>query len=137
MNDKITFNLKTVIDINAGIAQMGDEDTFYSMMEGFDDMSLIKNISNLKEFYEANDCKLFRGEAHTLKGASGYLAAGRLYNITAQMCSAYENKNYELVFSYYPSLIEESIILRKEIKKVLSKRNSILSNRCPIYRILI
>ena len=132
MAQKIVFDLNSVIDINAGIQQVGGEDLFFSMMENFEDMSLIKNLTNLKEFYESRDNKQFREEAHALKGAAGYLAAGKVSDITAKIQTAYFNSNYDEEFSYYPALLEEAIILRIEIKKLISQRKSIMLSRHSI-----
>ena len=103
-------------------------------MEGFDDMTLIKNLTNMKENIESKDYAKFRAEAHSLKGASGYLAAGRVHQLSEKIQKAVDNKNYSVAFSLYPQLIEQSIILRLYIKKLLCQRKSISLFRYPIQR---
>ena len=122
MTANVNFDLNATVDIKGGINQIGDEDNFYIMMEKFEELSLSKNLPNFKTYYETCDYKLFRDEAHSLKGASSYLAAGKVFCICYKLQQAYDQKQYEEEMSYYPQLIEEIIHLRVTMRKILSSK---------------
>jgi HPt (histidine-containing phosphotransfer) domain-containing protein len=118
------FNLDEPIDLITGSTNVGGEDLFYLIMDEFEDMTLMKNLTNMKEDVENKDYKKLREEAHSLKGASGYLAAGRVHKLSEQIQKAIDTNDIAKAISLYPRLIEESIMLRIHIKKLLSKRKS-------------
>lgn len=121
---EISFDLSLPIDFDKGIKGIGDEDTFYSIMEGFEDMTLAKNLMNMKEQIENSNYPELRGEAHSLKGASGYLAAGRLHQLSEKIQKSIDSHDTNTAINLYPRLIEESIYLKLFIKKTLSKKKS-------------
>ncbi len=60
---------KSPIDVKKGIDGIGGETwLFYEMMQNFDEMTLTKNLMNMKVGMERNDFHLVREQAHSLKG---------------------------------------------------------------------
>jgi HPt (histidine-containing phosphotransfer) domain-containing protein len=132
-NSPPNFNLTDPIDLETGIRSIGDEETFYNMMEGFDDMTLIETLTKMKEHVQSQDFPKLRDAAHSLKGASGYLAAGRIFKLCETIHKHIDVKNYDSAIRLYPEFVVECITLRLYIKKLLYKRKSICLSRHSIY----
>jgi len=112
------------IDIKAGIDQVGETGMFLSMMENFENMTLSKNLMELKMAIDSENWNGVRDEAHSLKGASSYLCTYSLTNLAKEIQLATEIKDYSTVMNLYPKLIEESLKIKLFIKKYLCELNS-------------
>jgi HPt (histidine-containing phosphotransfer) domain-containing protein len=133
-NTPPNFNLTDPIDLETGIKSIGDEETFYNIMEGFDEMTLIETLNKMKESIQSQDFPKLRDAAHSLKGASGYLAAGRIFKLCESIHKCIDTKNYDGAIQLYPTFIAESITLRLYIKKLICKRKSTCINRLAVRR---
>ena len=87
----------------------------------------------MKDQIESKNYQNLRSEVHSLKGASAYLAAGRIHLLSGNIQQSIDQSNYENVVKLYPRLIEESIILRLHIKKLTYQRKSINVKRYTLY----
>ena len=110
------FNLTYILDIQSGIAKVGDKETYYKMLESFANI-LDHCIHSMGCYYEKLDHESFRATAFTLIASSAYIAAGKVYHIASKIHGAFMRMEFEEEFSYYPQLIEESIALKAEIQK--------------------
>jgi len=52
---------------------------FYMMLEKFEDMSLMECMTRIAKDVENKDFKEMKNDAHSLKGASGYIAASHIH----------------------------------------------------------
>lgn len=76
-----------ILDKAAAIERLGDESLFETMMEGFEDMTMGKNLTTLKIAVDELDYLSIRMQAHSLKGASSYLGAERVKK-AAEKCNS-------------------------------------------------
>ena len=56
-----------------------DEDTFYFMLEQFEDLTLMKNLEEMAKAVNDFNYSAMKEAAHSLKGAAGYIGAGRIH----------------------------------------------------------
>jgi HPt (histidine-containing phosphotransfer) domain-containing protein len=52
---------------------------FYMMLEKFEDMSLMKSMQDLVRDVEEQDYYMMKEDAHSIKGAAGYICASRIH----------------------------------------------------------
>ena len=112
-----------VLDKDTAIKQLGDLDLFVTMMEGFEDMSLRKNLTSLKIALDELDYFNIRLQAHSLKGCSSYLRAERVRLVAEKLQSDVDKQQVEAVFKDYPILLKQCIILKKAIRFESCKKN--------------
>ena len=76
------MDISTPIDIEAAINGLGGEPTiFYMMLGQLEAMSVIPTLTDIVQHFENKNYKEMKGLAHSLKGASGYIGASRLYYV--------------------------------------------------------
>ena len=131
-NKTPNFNLTDPIDLETGVKSIGDEETFFSIMEGFDRMTLLETLNKMKDCVETRDFPKLRDAAHSLKGAAGYLAAGRVFKLCESIHKCIDIAYYDGAIHLYPYFIAECITLRLHIKLLICKKNSISINRYEI-----
>ena len=124
------FNLNSTLDIQSGITKVGDKETYFTMLEGFEEV-LNANISAMNKSYEKQDHQAFREQAFVLMATSAYIAAGKVYHIASKIHGAFMRKEYKEELSYYPQLIEESIAFKAEMKKALADKKGKLVTEAP------
>ena len=105
-----------IIDHVAAEAQYGDESMLMSMLPTFEEMSLGKDLVALKVGMDALDFYVVRAKAHSLKGASGYMCARRLYYIAEKLQFDVDRQQPEDVFMDYGKLIRHCILVKREIR---------------------
>ncbi len=105
-----------VLDKEAAIKQLGDAALFETMMEGFNDMSLRKNLTGLKIAFDELDYFNIRLQAHSLNGTSGYLHAERVKTIAEKLQMDVDSQKVDSMFKDYPALIKQCVMLKKAIR---------------------
>ena len=76
----INLNVDKKIDLDTALKNLGgDEDVYYGMLNKFEDMTLNQTIKEIIAPYDAKQYRTVMEVAHSLKGASGYIGASRLY----------------------------------------------------------
>lgn len=74
------FDTSTPIDAKKAIEQFGGmRDMFYMMLEKFEDMTLLPTMQAIAQDINEKDFSKLKNDAHSLKGASGYVGAGHLH----------------------------------------------------------
>ena len=68
----------------------------------------------MKDAIENHDVHSFKDYIHNLKGASSYIAAGPLVQVTRRALKNYEDEEYIKMIAEYPSIIEHCIAVKKE-----------------------
>ena len=105
-----------ILDKLTAIKHLDDADLFDTMLMGFDDMSMKKNLVELKIAMDDVDYFNIRLNSHSLKGASSYLHAERVREASAQLQFAVDNQKSNDIFKYYQILVKQCIILKKRIR---------------------
>ena len=119
------FNLTYILDLQSGVTKVGDKETYYKMLESFIKI-LDRCLESMGAYYEKQDHENFRAFAFALIATSAYIAAGKVYHIASKIHGAFMRMEFQEEFSYYPQLIEESVILKNEISRVLTSKKGII-----------
>ena len=61
--------------------------------------------------------------AHSLKGASGYVGAGKVHYACFYIQRAYNANDYQSMVSYYPLIVEACIEYKRFSRKYLAREN--------------
>lgn len=94
------------------------------MLSRFESVSLNECLYQLSEAIDQDDFeKLYRG-FHTLKGASGYIGAGRIHLACYFMEEAHREKDKLKLQQAYPLLIEISIEFKRYARKFIADYRS-------------
>lgn len=123
MNQECSEELH-IMDKIVAIERLGDENLFFTMMEGFEDITMSKNLVDLKIAMEELDYSSIRAHSHSLKGAASYLGAERVYKAAEKLQLDIENRRTDKVFVDYATLIHECIMLKRIIRSELCKKES-------------
>ena len=76
----LDIDISVPIDIKKAIEGLGGEPfMFYTMLAKFEDMSLIKQMSECAKAVDERDFLEMKNAAHSLKGSSGYIGASHLH----------------------------------------------------------
>ena len=111
------INKLPIIDKETAIEQLDDAQLFESMLMGFEEMSMRNNLTELMIALEKKDYVNVRLSSHSLKGASSYIHAERVKTLASNIQIAIDNKTNEDAFKYYPELVKQCIILKRQIRK--------------------
>ena len=60
----------------------------------------------------------------TFKNAAGYIGAGHLYYASKFIKDSFFKKQYEVMFEYYPTLLEAAVNYRIYSRQLLAKHDS-------------
>mmetsp|Transcript_51819 Transcript_51819/g.59520 ORF Transcript_51819/g.59520 Transcript_51819/m.59520 type:complete len:171 (+) Transcript_51819:58-570(+) len=78
--------IKAAINWEQGVEQFGEDEEMFEMMIGkFEPMSFNEGLKKLHDQAVSKDWTEFRRTAHTLKGASAYIAATSVQEISLQL----------------------------------------------------
>jgi hypothetical protein len=62
--------------------------------------------------------------AHSLKGASGYIGASRLYYMCYFIQFHYVEGNYDQMIEYYPGFVEAAVEYKMHSRKMIAESKS-------------
>ena len=93
---------------------------FYMMLSKFEDMSLLKCLSDLADDVNEHDYVKMKNDAHSLKGASGYIGAGHLHYACYYIQEHFMFQRYQDMLEYYPTLVEAAVEFRIYSRKLLA-----------------
>ena len=96
---------------------------FYTMLGTLEDLTMNKVMKNLIAAYEENNHSDMKFQAHSLKGASAYIGASRIYYTCFYIQAFYLVNNFPKMVSYYPTLVEAVIEFRTFHRDLLAKYN--------------
>eukprot|EP00742_Colponemidia_sp_Colp-10_P001914 GILJ01002045.1.p1 GENE.GILJ01002045.1~~GILJ01002045.1.p1 ORF type:complete len:117 (+),score=17.86 GILJ01002045.1:95-445(+) len=110
------------IDFAKGVDQFGGDESMYMMMlERFEGLTLTDSLSKLNQAMASREWQEVRRQAHSLKGASGYIAAEKFSHTAFELQQAAESGDESRIKSAHSALSREADILLKEIHKLLGK----------------
>ena len=92
------------------------------MLKRLEVMSLTMCMGQVAEGLEQSDWNKMKGGAHQLKGASGYVGAGRLHYVCYHIQNAYHQEDYETMVGYYPLLVETCIEFKRFSRRYLANK---------------
>ena len=119
------MKIDTPIDINLAVKGLGGELSIFFMMLGqFENMSLLQSMQNLIPAYDNKDYVDLKDQAHTLKGTSSYIGAGKLSYACYYMQLHWVQNNYPLMLDYYPAVVEAAIELKLHSREIIAKNES-------------
>ena len=76
------------------------------LMKSFTDNVLETYMTNMATDYEMEQYKEIMHGAYNIKGASGYIGAGKIYYACHFIRQGYELGQYDQIREYYPTLVE-------------------------------
>ena len=79
-------------------------------------------MKEIAEALDENDWERMRGGAHSLKGASGYVGAGRIHYCCYHMQKAYNLHDFQAMVSFYPMLVESAIEFKRYSRSYLAMK---------------
>ena len=83
-----------------------------------------QTMKNLIKPFDENDFAQYKQEAHSLKGASGYIGAGKIHYMCYFIQQNYFLKRYERMKRYYPNLIEAVIEFKVYSRQLICQFNN-------------
>lgn len=118
----INLDIKQPIDFVTPIENLGGQRSlFITMLKRLEVMSLTSCLNQVAEGLNARDWLKMKQGAHQLKGASGYVGAGRVHYICYHIQNAYQEEQFDTMVYYYPFLVEYSIEFKRFSRKYLAE----------------
>jgi hypothetical protein len=111
-----------ILDKEAAIKELGNEGLFDMMLEGFEDMTMRKNLTQIMIAMDDLNFGAVARQANSLKGAVSYLHAERIQVLSDKLISDVEARNPEAIFQDYSQLIVQCITLKRKIRYEESKK---------------
>ena len=108
------LNTTTPIDFKTPLHHIcGNINLFYMMLGRLERMSLHLNMINMASAVEKRDFNLMKSLAITIRGASGYVGASRVYYACYFIEQAFSEKDQGLMIERYPRLVETVIEIKR------------------------
>ena len=108
------------VDIKYAVSILGpnSQKLFYSMLEKFESTTIQTMTSKLAEGYSIQNWAGIFQAAHSLKGASGFIGAGKIHYACYYICEAYGKNDYKSMLLYYPLIVEAVIEFKRHSHKL-------------------
>jgi len=125
---EITFDLSSPLDLEKGLSFLGDEDTFFMLLETEFENSMLTSLEGLKAAIDSNDVPQIKFHAHSLKGPASYIGAGHVFNHCKNvqdmiMANKSEGAVIEGLIEECGQIVKACLILKPHIRKVLAGRH--------------
>lgn len=75
---KFELNKATPLDTKTASSFFGSESTYFNLLEKYEDISLLKDLTGCAKAVEELDYKEVKERIHSMKGASAYAGASRV-----------------------------------------------------------
>ena len=112
-----------ILDPAGAIAGLESDELFNTLIDAYD-ATLINTLKDLKVAMDSFDYKEIRMKSHSLKGPSSYIHAERVRRAAEIVQQNVDKQEGPNIFKNYPMLIKECIILRREVRIHVAKRES-------------
>lgn len=76
----------------------------------------------IAEGVNEKDWNTMKQGAHQLKGAAGYVGAGRLHYISYHIQDAFHKDDFGQMMAYYPLLVESCIEFKRYSRKYIAEK---------------
>ena len=100
----------------------GEEAQFYSLLEDYEE-SLVEQMEKIIVEYDAKNHEGFKTIAHSIKGSSTYIGAGRLHYVCYFIQENFVQKHLDHELEFYPSLVEAAIEFKIHSRKMLAEND--------------
>ena len=90
------------------------------MLKRLEVMTLNQCMSQVAEGIKKQDYMKIKNGVHMLKGATGYVGAGRLHYVCYHIQNAHLNNDLQKMRAYYPLLVEKCIEFKRFSRKYLA-----------------
>ena len=104
---------------------------YYRMLGKLEDPTIKQSMQEMVAHYENKDYGKIKELAHSLKGASGYIGASRVYYHCYFLQLHYVNGDYETMMKYYPGLVEAAVEFKVASRQLICARNNQTYKRKP------
>jgi HPt (histidine-containing phosphotransfer) domain-containing protein len=91
------------------------------MLSNFESMTLTEQMKKIVEPYDNLKYEEVKDVAHGLKGASGYIGAGRLHYVCYFIQENFVYNRLEKEIEFYPSLVEAAIEFKTHSRMLIEK----------------
>ena len=102
----------------------GSRKLFIQMLKRLDGKAMLGYISTIAESMNEQDWEKMKNGSHQLKGASGYVGAGRVYYCCYHIQKAFLQKDFQRMVDYYPLFTESCIEYTRFSRKYLASLKS-------------
>lgn len=75
---KFELDKATPLDYKTATNFFGSEDSYFGLLERYEEVSMMKDIEGLTKAVNENDYKEVKERIHSMKGASAYAGASRV-----------------------------------------------------------
>ena len=117
------FDEANPIDVATAIEDNGGEaEVFYSQLEDYEE-TLEENMTKIVAEYDGKNHEAFKTIAHSIKGTSAYIGAGRLHYVCYFIQENFVQKHLDHELEFYPSLVEAAIEFKICSRKLLAEHN--------------
>ena len=122
---KFELDKATPLDTKTASGFFGSESTYFGLLEKYEDISLLKDLTGWAKAVEELDYKEVKERIHSMKGASAYAGASRVTDHWYWMQYHFENNDYDKMMDLYPRLIESIVEFRVYYRKIIAERAKI------------
>lgn len=119
---KFELDKKTPLDTKTAIGYFGSEESYFRLMEQYEQISLLSDLQGWAKAVEEKDYHEVKERIHSIKGASAYAGASRVTDHCYWMQYYYMEGENQKMMDLYPKLIESVVEYRVFHRKVLAER---------------
>ena len=105
------------------------------MLKRLEVMSLTTCLRQVTDGVNERDWVKMKFGVHQLKGASGYVGAGRIHYMCFHIQRAFHQEDYDKMLELYPMLIEYSVEFKRFSRKYLADLKNQAYQECESARI--
>ena len=116
----IDLDITKPIDFCTPVENLGGQKKlFITMLKRLEIMSLNTCAQQIAEGLNQKNWLTMKQGAHQLKGASGYVGAGRVHYVCYHIQNAFHTDDFKMMEDYYPLLVEACIEFKRFSRKYL------------------
>lgn len=112
----------TPLDTKTAIGFFGSADSYYGLLERYEEVSMINDLKGCAKAVNELDYKEVKERIHSMKGASAYAGASRVTDHCYWMQYHFEQGDNQKMMDLYPRLIESVVQFRVWHRKVIAER---------------
>jgi HPt (histidine-containing phosphotransfer) domain-containing protein len=109
---RFELDISIPLDTKKAISYFGSEDTYYRLLQQYEDVSLLNDLKELAKAVNDNNYKEVKERIHSIKGASAYAGASRVTDHCYWMQYYYLEDQFDKMMDLYPKLMESVVEFR-------------------------
>lgn len=119
---KFELDKSTPLDTKTAIGYFGSEESYFRLMEQYEQISLLSDLEGCAKAVEEKDYHEVKERIHSIKGASAYAGASRVTDHCYWMQLYYMEGEVQKMMDLYPKLIESIVEYRVYHRKILAEK---------------